>query len=421
MKKSQMRQVFNLPPEFSISHDLIAGVTIGIITIPQAMAFALLAGLPPIYGLYGSFIPLIIYGFFASSNYLNIGPVSVISIFIFQTLSLYVTPFTSEYIQAVGILGIWVGLIQLLLGVFRLGKYVSLIPKSVITGFIQAAAVVIIVSQLSLAFGLKIPSELSFSSKIIYFINEFSEVHIATTILFIFSLILLFVVTSVKAQFPTSISLLIVTGLLAYFFEFEEKGIRLIGEIPQGLPVFILPTFDLESLKFLPGAFGIAFVASVGSLIMARSLEDKQPFPFLPNRELIALGMAKIFNAFFGSLIPAGSFNRSILTYKIGAQTQIAGLISAHMILFTLFFLTPIIYFLPEPVIASIIIFSVYFLFDFNAIKTYWNTDKMELFYLVSTMLITFIFGFVIGIFSGIAIKICIDFILSKFYFSYKA
>ena len=149
-----LKKVFNFPNKYSFLDDFLAGITIGIVTIPQAMAFAILAGVPPIYGLYGSFIPLLVYGFLSSSNYLNVGPVSIISIFVFNVLSHNVRPFTPEYINDLVILGIMVGLIQLFFGVFGLGKFLRYIPKSIISGFIQAAAILIIISQLSTAFGI---------------------------------------------------------------------------------------------------------------------------------------------------------------------------------------------------------------------------------------------------------------------------
>ena len=152
-----LKTIFNFPNKYSFIDDLLAGITVGIVTIPQAMAFAILAGIPPIYGLYGSFIPLLIYGFLSSSNYLNVGPVSIVSIFIFDVLSNTVEPFTTEYINDLVILGILVGVIQFLFGVFGFGKFLRYIPISIISGFIQAAAIIIIISQFTTAFGVEFP------------------------------------------------------------------------------------------------------------------------------------------------------------------------------------------------------------------------------------------------------------------------
>ena len=407
-----IKKFFNFPNKYSFQDDLLAGITIGIVTIPQAMAFALLAGIPPIYGLYGSFLPLLVYGLLSSSNYLNVGPVSIISIFIFNVLSQNVEPFTTEYINDLVILGVMVGLIQLLFGVFGLGKYLKYIPLSIISGFIQAAAILIIVSQLSTAFGIEFPVD--GLKKIPYLFLNIHELKLNTTLLFLISLIFLFLFAKFFPRFPTSISLVCVTGILSYLLDFEKHGLLLIGDVPKGLPVFIFPTFDIDYIKYLPGAFGIAFIASIGSSIMALKLEPYQPNKINLNREYISLGIAKFLSSFFGSMLSAGSFNRTILAYKIGGKTQITGIVSSIIILLTILYLTPVVYYFPQSVIAALIIYSVYFLFDFNLIFKLWREDKVELSYIFITMTVTLLFGLVEGILLGVLIKYLGDYFFKK-------
>jgi len=407
-----IKKFFNFPNKYSFQDDLLAGITIGIVTIPQAMAFALLAGIPPIYGLYGSFLPLLVYGLLSSSNYLNVGPVSIISIFIFNVLSQNVEPFTTEYINDLVILGVMVGLIQLLFGVFGLGKYLKYIPLSIISGFIQAAAILIIASQLSTAFGIEFPVD--GLKKIPYLFLNIHELKLNTTLLFLISLIFLFLFAKFFPRFPTSISLVCVTGILSYLLDFEKHGLLLIGDVPKGLPVFIFPTFDIDYIKYLPGAFGIAFIASIGSSIMALKLEPYQPNKINLNREYISLGIAKFLSSFFGSMLSAGSFNRTILAYKIGGKTQITGIVSSIIILLTILYLTPVVYYFPQSVIAALIIYSVYFLFDFNLIFKLWREDKVELSYIFITMIVTLLLGLVEGIFLGVLIKYLGDHFLKK-------
>ena len=407
-----IKKFFNFPNKYSFQDDLLAGITIGIVTIPQAMAFALLAGIPPIYGLYGSFLPLLIYGLLSSSNYLNVGPVSIISIFIFNVLSQNVEPFTTEYINDLVILGVMVGLIQLLFGVFGLGKYLKYIPLSIISGFIQAAAILIIASQLSTAFGIEFPVD--GLKKIPYLFLNIHELKLNTTLLFLISLIFLFLFAKFFPRFPTSISLVCVTGILSYLLDFEKYGLLLIGDVPKGLPVFIFPTFDIDYIKYLPGAFGIAFIASIGSSIMALKLEPYQPNKINLNREYISLGIAKFLSSFFGSMLSAGSFNRTILAYKIGGKTQITGIVSSIIILLTILYLTPVVYYFPQSVIAALIIYSVYFLFDFNLMFKLWREDKVELSYIFITMTVTLLFGLVEGILLGVLIKYLGDYFFKK-------
>ena len=407
-----IKKFFNFPNKYSFQDDLLAGITIGIVTIPQAMAFALLAGIPPIYGLYGSFLPLLVYGLLSSSNYLNVGPVSIISIFIFNVLSQNVEPFTTEYINDLVILGVMVGLIQLLFGVFGLGKYLKYIPLSIISGFIQAAAILIIASQLSTAFGIEFPVD--GLKKIPYLFLNIHELKLNTTLLFLISLIFLFLFAKFFPRFPTSISLVCVTGILSYLLDFEKHGLLLIGDVPKGLPVFIFPTFDIDYIKYLPGAFGIAFIASIGSSIMALKLEPYQPNKINLNREYISLGIAKFLSSFFGSMLSAGSFNRTILAYKIGGKTQITGIVSSIIILLTILYLTPVVYYFPQSVIAALIIYSVYFLFDFNLIFKLWREDKVELSYIFITMIVTLLIGLVEGILLGVLIKYLGDHFFKK-------
>tara|TARA_B100001778_G_scaffold151355_1_gene124208 strand:- start:164 stop:1405 length:1242 start_codon:yes stop_codon:yes gene_type:complete len=407
-----VKSIFNFPNKYSFLDDLLAGITIGIVTIPQAMAFAILAGIPPIYGLYGSFIPLLIYGFLSSSNYLNVGPVSIVSIFIFDILSKNVQPFTTQYINDLIILGVMVGVIQFLFGVFGFGKFLRYIPLSIISGFIQAAAIVIIVSQFTTAFGIEFPVD--GLKKIPYLFSNLHELKLNTTLLFLISIIFLFIFAKFFPRFPTSISLVLITGILSYLLDFERYGLLLIGEVPKGLPKLIFPILDIEVLKYLPGAFGIAFITSIGSSIMAIKLEPNQPKKIKLNREYISLGLAKIISSFFGSMLSAGSFNRTILAYKIGGKTQITSIVSSIIILFTILYLTPVVYYFPQSVIAAIIVYSVYFLFDFDLMIKLWREDKIELSYLFITMLFTLFIGFVEGIFLGVLIKYLGDYLYKK-------
>ena len=407
-----VKTIFNFPNKYSFLDDLLAGITIGIVTIPQAMAFAILAGIPPIYGLYGSFIPLLIYGVLSSSNYLNVGPVAIVSIFIFDILSKNVQPFTTEYINDLIILGMMVGAFQIIFGVFKLGKFLRYIPISIISGFIQGAAIVIITSQLTTAFGIEFPVD--GLKKIPYLFTHLNELKINTTVLFLISLIFLFLFAKFFPRFPTSISLVLVTGILSYLLDFEKYGLLLIGEVPRGLPEFIFPTVNIDAIGYLPGAFAIVVIASIGSSIMALKLELKQSKKINLNREYISLGLAKFLSAFFGSMVSAGSFNRTILAYKIGGKTQITSIVSSLIILFTILFLTQVVYYFPQSVIASLIIYSVYFLFDFNLMFKLWREDKIELSYIFITMLATLFIGFIEGILLGVFVKFFGDYIFKK-------
>ncbi len=259
---------------------------------------------------------------------------------------------------------------------------------------------------MSPAFGVPVSSKVSYAERLYYLYLSVANFNLITTALFLGSLSLLFIFGKVFPKFPTAMALLFFAGVAAFIFDFESLGISLIGEVPQGLPSFISPKFDQHFLHYIPSAFGIAFVTSIGSFVMAKNLEDQQHSPWKPNQDLIALGLAKIVSAFFGSLVPAGSFNRSILVLKSGAKTQLASLVAATILLFTLLYLTPIVYYLPQSVIAAIIVYSVYFLFDFPLIYQFWIKDKRQFIYLFTTAVTTLSVGFVEGILLGLLIAI---------------
>lgn len=406
--------LFSLPKNYTIQSDLFAGITVGVVTIPQAMAFSLLAGLPPIYGLYGAFIPLVVYAFFSTSNYLNVGPVSVIAIFIYEAISPTFQPFSQDYVGAVVMMGIMTGALQVFAGVFSLGKYIHYLPKGVISGFVQAAAVVIMLSQLSPAFEVQFANNLGYVERLVYLLTNPTKIHLLSALFFTVSLISLFFSAAYFPKFPMAVCLLLFTGFLAYFFSLEQYGIRLIGEVPKGLPKYITPKFSLSSLQFFPAALGIAFVSTIGSYIMAKNVEDRQSNPLNFDRDLVALGFSKIISAFFGSLIPAGSFNRSILNIKVGAKTQISSLVAAVVILLTTLFLTGVIYFLPQAVIAALIVFAVYYLFDVELVKELLATNRKEAFFLLLTFVTTLALGFVHGIVLGMAATLSTNYIIKK-------
>ena len=397
-----MKMGIVFPEKYRLFQDIAAGITVGFIMIPQAMAFALLAGIPPIYGLYGCFIPVLVFAFFASSPYLSIGPVSVISIFILQQLQPLAEPFSADFVSWVLLLGFMVGIIQVVIGLFKGAKYIEMLPKEIISGFIHAAVIIIVFSQLGAITTLTFPREMNYVQMIKITMDRAQEIHLFSVSLFFISIVLLFGIKLKFKRFPMALTLLLVTGLMAYFQHWESKGIQLIGAIPKGLPEFMLFDFSIHRwLTLLPTALGLSFLATVGSFIMGKAFAEEQVIPYNPNKEVIALGVSKMVGAFFGALVPVGSFNRTLLNKASGAQTQIAALVAASIVGLTLLFLTPYVYYLPMPVIAAIIVFSVLFLFDFPYVKSLWKGNKGKLIGFSLTLLATLFIGFTEGILIG--------------------
>lgn len=410
-----MKSGIVFPKNYRLFQDIAAGITVGFIMIPQAMAFALLAGVPPIYGLYGCFIPVIVFAFFASSPYLSIGPVSIISIFILQQIQPLAEPFSSEFVAWVLLLGLMVGFIQLLIGVFKWSKYIEMLPKEIISGFIHAAVIIIAFSQLEAITTLHFSREMNYAQMIHVLMVQRADIHLFSFFLFSISMLLLLAVKLKFKRFPMALLLLLITGLLAYFFQWESQGVQLIGDIPIGLPSIVF--FDLSLHRWItlfPSAIGISFLATVGSFIMGKAFEADSSIPYNPNKEVIALGISKIIGTFFGALMPVGSFNRTLLNKASGAQTQIASLVAASIVGLTLVFFTPYVYYLPLPVIAAVIVFSVLFLFDFPYVKSLWEKDKGKFIGFSLTLLATLFVGFTEGILLGFLFSFVLKRIQSK-------
>ena len=387
-----------------LSADIIAGLTVGIILIPQALAYGLLAGVPPIYGLYSALIPMIIYAFFGSSSFLSIGPVAVTAILMFSSVSKLHEPFTEVYIQQVILLGFYVGVFQIILSFLKVGQLIKHLPKVVLSGFVQAAAILIIISQFSNAFGIAVPGELSALGAVWYLLNHVVEINLLTIGFFGISLIIILWVNIKNSRFPIALVIVAIAILLSYYFELNTLGLNIIGDIPRGFPALIIPSFETSSfMKLLPSIFAVTFIGYVGSVGLVLSFEHLQKGNRIEtNKELFALGLAKLIGAFFQSIPSTGSFSRTAINVTAGAKTQISSLITVVLLCLTILFITPLFYYLPNAVLAAIITHSVLSLLRSEEIKILWEENKIEFIVFTSTFILTLLIGLEIGVVGGI-------------------
>jgi len=259
-----------------LKNDALAGITVGIVLIPQAIAYAYLAGVPPIYGLYSALVPLIIYAVLGTSRHLSIGPVAITSILISTGVSQLASPFTEHFVELVLLLGFLVGVIQVLLGFLKIGFLVNAISQPVISGLISAAAVIIIISQLKSGFGIEIPSFNTVFGSLTYFISHISESNIGTALVSLISIVILLIFKKLPTNFPIAILLIAGFTALSYFFKFESYGVSIIGSIPKGLPKLYLPSFNWATIKeLLPTVFTLTIIGYVGSIGIAKSFQMK--------------------------------------------------------------------------------------------------------------------------------------------------
>jgi len=390
--------------------DILAGLTVWVLLIPQAMAYAFLAGMPPIYGLYAGFIPFLIYAILGTSKHLSVGPVAITSMLVLSGVSKIADPFSSEYISLVLLAGLLIGLVQFLAGLFRLGFLVNFLSHPVISGFTAAAAIIIIISQLPNLFGISTENTGNVLNGFISFINNLSSSHMATLIIGASSILLIFLLSKINNKIPGGF-LVVMLGICAiYFTGLSNQGIELVGQVPKGLPTFIIPQFSVGTIQaLLPTIFTVSIIGIIESVSIAKYWEQKiGTYKIHPNQEMRAIGFSKIIGAFFQAMPSSGSFSRTSVNSTSGAKSQLSSIVSFILVGLTLIFLTEVFVHLPKTILAAIIILSVRKLINFKEAIFLWRTYRPDFIVYILTFLLTLILGIEIGVFSGIFLSLAI-------------
>jgi SulP family sulfate permease len=390
---------FDWLPNYQSRHlvgDITAGIIVASLLIPQSMAYALLAGLPPQVGLYASIAPAIVYPLLGTSRVLAVGPVAVDSLMVGAAITQLAPSDTSQYVALAITLAFLVGLLELSMGVLRLGFLVNFLSRSVISGFISGAAVIIAFSQVKHLFGLAIPSTESFFKLIVLIIGSLPRTNWVALALGLFSVGLLFYFNtplvkqlqrlgwSEQKILPVSKSaplLVVILGtLVVWGFHLDQAaGIKVVGDIPRGLPAFTVPILDLQTLReLLPAALAIALVGYMEGFAGGQALANKRREKINANQELVAFGAANLSAAFTGGYPVTGGLSRSVVNFAAGANTGLSSIITGLLIAITVMFLTSLFYFLPQACLAAIIITAVYKLIDFATLRRMWAYDKAD-------------------------------------------
>lgn len=382
-----------------LSGDLNAGLIVAIMLIPQGMAYAMLAGLPPVIGLYASTVPLIIYALFGTSRQLAVGPVAMVSLLVLSGVSLLAEPGTDEYISLVLLLMLMIGVIQLLLGVFKLGFIVNFLSHAVISGFTSAAAIIIGLSQLKHLIGVSLEADKNVFLIIGETVRRFGEINPATLAIGMGSIILLILMKKYVKKIPGPLVVVVLSILAVYLFDLNGLGVKIVGEVPAGLPTLSLPAFQIDALiALVPIALTISFIGYMESIAMAKAIAAKEKYKIDPDRELVGLGLANVGGSFFAGYPVTGGFSRSAVNYQAGARTPLASIITAMLIILTLLFFTGLFYYLPNTVLAAIIMVAVYSLIDAKELRYLFKVNKVD----GLTWLLTFLATLLIGIEQGI-------------------
>lgn len=391
-----------------LSGDLFAGITVGVMLIPQGMAYALIAGLPPVYGLYASIVPQLIYAILGTSRQLSVAPVAMDSLLVAAGISVLAVEGTDSYIAFAILLAFFMGAFQLLLGVFRLGFITNLLSKPVISGFTSAAALIIAFNQLKYLLGTEIAKSNRFYEVLINAFQQIDQTHVLTLFIGIGAIILLKLLKRVSPRIPAALVVVIVGIAIVYFFRLDLEGVSIVQSIPQGLPSFQIPDFSLGQFgEVLPLAFTISIIAFMEAFSVAKAIEaKKKDHKVISNQELVGIGAANVIGSFFQSYPVTGGFSRSAVNLQSGANTPLSSIISALLVGLTLLFLTPLFYYLPHTILGAIIMIAVSGLFDFSYMKKLWKENQKELLVLIATFLVTLNIGMVIGIVSGVILSI---------------
>lgn len=388
------------------SGDLSAGLTVGVMLIPQGMAYSMLAGLPPIYGLYASTIPLIIYALFGTSRQLAVGPVAMVALLISSGVGALAELGSAEFIALAITLALMVGVIQFAMGAFRLGFLVNFLSHPVIAGFTSAAALIIGFSQLKHLLGINIPRGKVHETLINVFQN-YEAINLPTLMIGAGAIILLLVIKKVGKKIPGPLVVVILGIAAVYFMGLFDQGVKIVKEVPDGLPAFGLPSFDLANMQaLLPIALTISFVGFMESIAVAKAIQNKHKnYEVSSNQELIGLGLANIFGSFFKAFPVTGGFSRTAVNDQAGAKTGLASIISAALIILTLLFLTDYFYYLPKAVLAAIIMVAVFGLIDTQEAKHLWKTDRKDFTLFMVTAIGTLSLGIEEGILIGVVLS----------------
>ncbi len=392
-----------------ITGDLVAGLTVGVMLIPQGMAYALLAGLPPIYGLYASLVPLLVYALFGSSRHLAVGPVAMVSLLVAAGVGPLSGGDAGTFVELSIVLALMVGIIQFVLGLARFGFITNFLSHPVLTGFTSAAALIIGFSQLKHLLGIDIERSSHVHEIVLSAAASIGGTHLATLVVGVVSILVILGLKRWNKTFPGALVVVVLGTTLVWYFGASATGIKIVGTVPGGLPSFYVPSFDLDMIQALiPVAMTIALVSFMESIAVAKVYATKHRYKIDPNRELIGLGLANILGSVFQSFPTTGGFSRTAVNEQAGARTKIAAVISAAVIAVTLLFLTSLFYNLPKTVLAAIIMVAVFGLMDYKEMKFLWRVDRRDFFLMSGTFLATVGLGIEEGILLGVVMSLVI-------------
>lgn len=393
--------------KFEPRKEVLAGITVAALLVPQGIAYALLAGLPPVMGLYASILPMIMYALTGSGRQTSTGPVTVDSLMLVLGLSAIATAGTTAYIALAILLTAIIGVSQLLMGALRLGFLVNFLSYPVLAGFTSGVAIITVLGQVHHILGIPQQQFPILYEAVFDVISRAEETNLATLAIGLSCILLLLGFTKLSPKAPGPLTMVIVCTALSFVFGLDQRGVDVLGEIPRGLPEFGLPQFDWGQIKrLLPLALTMALVGFAQTVSVGKSLGNKYGYDIDANRELTALGLANISASVSQGYAVSGSLGRSALNATAGARTPFAAIVAALCVLLIALFFTPLFHYLPDVTLAAILVVSSLRLIDTREIRYLFNVKITEGLLLVFTFLSTLVFGVMPGLLLGIVASI---------------
>lgn len=376
VQRLPLAKLFTLNPA-TFKHDLIAGVTVSLVAIPQSLAYAQLAGVPAYYGLYAALLPTIIGALFGSSRQLSTGPVAMTSLLTAASVAPLAAHGSELFYAYVILLALVSGLFQVLFGVLRVGVLLNFLSHPVLMGFINAAALIIGLSQLPTLLGIPASQSEHFLLDIWQVLVHIDTLHEISVAFGLSAIVLLMGFKKLAPKMPGVLITVVLLTWVSYMIGYAGLGGRVVGAVPQGLPSISIPPLDWKAtVELLPAGFVIALISFMEAMSSCKVIAIKTREPWDENKELIGQGLAKIAAAFSHSMPVSGSFSRSALNLASDAKTPVSSIVSAVFVLLTLLFFTGLLYPLPKPVLAAIIMMAVIGLINFRAIVNAWRASR---------------------------------------------
>lgn len=406
----------------SLTNDMMAAVIVTIMLVPQSLAYALLAGLPPEAGIYASIVPIVLYAIFGSSRVLAVGPVAVVSLLTASAVGQVAETGTAGYATAALTLAALSGGFLVLLGLLRLGFLANFLSHPVIAGFITASGILIAMSQLKHILGVSAHGH-TLPEMVQSLVEHLDQSNLITLGIGVSAIVFLFWVRGNLKPFLNRMNLgplltdlltkagpvfaVVATTLSVWGFDLAQDGVRIVGDVPQSLPPFTMPGFDLDLLQqLMVPAILISIIGFVESVSVAQTLAAKKRQHIDPNQELIGLGAANLGAAFTGGFPVTGGFSRSVVNFDAGAETPAAGVFTAIGLAIAAVALTPLVYYLPNATLAATIIVAVMSLVDFSILKKTWTYSRSDFIAVAATIILTLGFGVEVGVAAGVGISI---------------